>query len=93
MIDKQATSVQLVKCKYNLKNFVSDDGKVETIAKKLTPDQRYEYNKEATGINKKYLDTFGFDNKINSEETIAQFIRDAIENGICLLYTSPSPRD
>ena len=88
LIEEQATSVQLVRCKYNLKNIVSDDGKVETIAKKLTPDQRYEYNKVATAINKKYLDTFGFDNKINSEETIAQFIRDAIENGIAPIVPS-----
>ena len=49
---------------------------------------RYEYNKVATGINKKYLDTFGFDNKTNSEETIAQFIKDSIENGIA--STQPS---
>ena len=88
LLEEQATSVQLVRCKYNLKNIVSDDGKVETIAKKLTPDQRYEYNKVATAINKKYLDTFGFDNKINSEETIAQFIRDAIENGIAPIVPS-----
>ena len=88
LLEEQAISVQLVKCKYNLKNIVSDDGKVETIAKKLTPDERYEYNKVATGINKKYLDTFGFDNKTNSEETIAQFIKDAIENGIA--STQPS---
>jgi len=88
LLEEQAISVQLVKCKYNLKNIVSDDGKVETIAKKLNPDQRYEYNKVATGINKKYLDTFGFDNKTNSEETIAQFIKDAIENGIA--STQPS---
>jgi len=54
LIEEQATSVQLVRCRYNLKNIVSDDGQVETIAKKLTPDQSYEYNKVATVINKKY---------------------------------------
>ena len=86
-IQDQAELVQLSRCKANLKKLLSDDGKISTVANKLTADQRTEYNKFAIPINKKYNETYGFDSDSVTEEEIAQFIREAVATKN---FTSPS---
>ena len=46
-------AIQLARAKNNLNKVVSDEGKISTIANKLTADDRYQYNKIAPTINKK----------------------------------------
>ena len=63
-IEREAGVLQVVKAKYNLKDFLSDEGKIETIIKKLTDDERTEFNTKNPAIKKNYLDTYGFNNNI-----------------------------
>ena len=77
-IQDQAESNQLYRCKKYLKAFLSDAGKISTTANKLSADERYEFNKFNAPITKKYLDTYGFNNKDITEEEIATFIRETI---------------
>jgi len=53
-IEREAGELQFVKGKYNLKELLSDDGKIETILKKLTIDEKTEMNTMFTGIKKKF---------------------------------------
>ena len=71
-------AIQLARAKNNLNKVVSDEGKISTIANKLTADDRYQYNKIAPTINKKIIDLYGFNNSLVSESEIAKMIRDLI---------------
>jgi hypothetical protein len=74
----QAESDQLYRCKKYLKAFLSDAGKISTTANKLTADERFEFNKYNAPITKKYIDTYGFNNKDITEQEIVDFIRDTL---------------
>ena len=73
-------AIQLARAKNNLSKVVSDEGKISTIANKLTADDRYQYNKIFTTINKKILDLYGFNNSLISESEIAKLIHDLISS-------------
>ena len=60
--------------KQNLKSFFSDDGRTSTIAKCLSPDEKFMFNKLFLKIKKKYLETYGFDNKQISNQDVVDFI-------------------
>jgi hypothetical protein len=60
--------------KQNLKSFFTDNGRITTIAKMLTPDQKFLFNKLFLKIKKNYLDVYGFDNKLVSNEDVVDFI-------------------
>ena len=60
--------------KQNLKSFFSDDGRTSTIAKMLSPDEKFMFNKLFLKIKKKYLETYGFDNKQISNQDVVDFI-------------------
>jgi len=60
--------------KQNLKSFFSDDGRASTIAKMLSPDEKFMFNKLFLKIKKKYLETYGFDNKQVSNQDVVDFI-------------------
>jgi hypothetical protein len=60
--------------KQNLKEFFSDEGKVTTIAKMLPYEEKYVFNKMFPKIKKKYLEVYGFDNKLVSNSDVVDFI-------------------
>ena len=49
--------------KQNLQSFFTDSGRVQTIAKMLTADERFLFNKLFLKVKKNYLDVYGFDNR------------------------------
>ena len=77
-IEREAGALQMVRAKYNLKDFVSDDAKIETILKKLTDDERTLFNTKIASIKKSYLDTYGFNNKNMTVDKIVDFIKNEI---------------
>jgi hypothetical protein len=60
--------------KQNLKSFFSDNGRIQTIAKMLTADERFLFNKLFLKVKKNYLDVYGFDNRQVSNEDVVNFI-------------------
>jgi hypothetical protein len=77
-VEREAGELQFVKAKYNLKELLSDDGKIETILKKLTTDEKTEFNTMFPGIKKKYLEIYGFNNSNMSVDHIVDFIKQQI---------------
>ena len=77
-VEREAGLLQTVKAKYNLKEFLSDEGKIETIIKKLNNDERTLFNTKIAAIKKKYLDTYGFNNSNMTVDKIAGFIKEQI---------------
>jgi len=77
-VEREAGILQAVKAKYNLRELLSDEGQIETIIKKLTPDEQTEMNTLFTGIKKKYLEVFGFNNTNMNVDKIVDFIKQMI---------------
>jgi len=77
-VEREAGELQFVKAKYNLKELLSNDGKIETILKKLTTDEKTEFNTMFPGIKKKYLEIYGFNNSNMSVDHIVDFIKQQI---------------
>jgi hypothetical protein len=77
-VEREAGALQMVKAKYNLKEFLSDLGQIETILKKLSTDEKTEFNTKIVAIKKKYLDTYGYNNKNMTVDKIVDFIKDEI---------------
>jgi hypothetical protein len=77
-VEREAGLLQNVKAKYNLKELLSDEGQIETIIKKLTPDELTEMNTMFTGIKKKYLETYGFNNTNMNVNKIVDFVKQTI---------------
>jgi hypothetical protein len=72
---ENAGLLQIVRAKQNLKYFLSDEAQIETIVKKLTEDERTIFNKQIEAMKKKYLETYGFNNRNMNENDIVDFIR------------------
>jgi len=89
-VEREAGLLQNVKAKYNLKELLSDDGQIETIIKKLTPDEQTEMNTMFTGIKKKYLETYGFNNTNMNVNKIVDFIKQTIPS-INSSLSAPAP--
>jgi hypothetical protein len=64
--------------KRNILQLISDGSKAETAAKSLNNVERFELNKKFPAIKKKFLETFGFDNKNVNEREIVAYIREFI---------------
>jgi len=77
-VEREAGLLQNVKAKYNLKELLSDEGQIETIIKKLSADEKTEMNTMFTGIKKKYLETYGFNNSNMNVNKIVDFIKQTI---------------
>ena len=60
--------------KQNLQSFFTDSGRVQTIAKMLTADERFLFNKLFLKVKKNYLDVYGFDNRQVSNQDVVDFI-------------------
>jgi len=90
--EEQAKLANLEKCRTNLKGFLTDPSRISTVANKLSSDERQQFNKYIEPIKKKFLETFGFDKKIVSEEEIAQFIKEAVATkNFVVPSNSPGP--
>jgi len=74
-LEANAGLLQIVRAKQNLKYFLSDEAQIETIVKKLTEDERTIFNKQIEAMKKKYLETYGFNNRNMNENDIVDFIR------------------
>lgn len=72
---ENAGLLQIVRAKQNLKYFLSDEAQIETIVKKLTEDERTIFNKQIEAMKKRYLETYGFNNRNMNENDIVDFIR------------------
>lgn len=72
---ENAGLLQIVRAKQNLKYFLSDEAQIETIVKKLTEDERTIFNKQIEAMKKKYLETYGYNNRNMNENDIVDFIR------------------
>ena len=62
--------------KRNILQLISDGSKAETVAKSLNNVERFELNKKFPAIKKKFLETYGFDNKNINERDIITFIKE-----------------
>ena len=78
-VEREAGMLQFVRGKYNLKELLSDDAKIETLLKKMDSDEITSMNAFFPAIKKKYLDTLGFNNKNISLDGLKSFIIEAIE--------------
>jgi hypothetical protein len=81
-----------LRMKSNLGKIISDTAKAEATTKLLLPEEQYEYNKREPIINKKFLEVYGINNKRVSENEIADFIKNLInENPVSLVSSSKAP--
>lgn len=62
--------------KRNILQLISSGSKAETVAKSLNNVERFEFNKKFPAIKKKFLETYGFDNKNINERDIVTFIKE-----------------
>lgn len=74
-VQRSAESLQIVRAKYNLKEFISDASKIENIIKKLSSDELTVFNTSFPAYKKKYLETYGFNNRNMSVDDIVGFIQ------------------
>ena len=74
-VERNAKSLQIVRAKYNLKEFISDASKIENIIKKLSSDELTVFNTSFPAYQKKYLETYGFNNRNMSVDDIVDFIQ------------------
>ena len=72
----------LVTAKYNLKEILNNSGQIETIAKKLIPEERFVMNKQFPRVKKAFIDTYGQNNKTISDQEAVDFIRLVIQSAI-----------
>ena len=74
-VQREAEALQIVRAKYNFREFLSDDAKIETIIKKLTPDDLTVFNTSFPAYKKKYIETYGFNNRNMSVDKIVEFVK------------------
>lgn len=74
----------LVTAKYNLKEILNNSGQIETIAKKLAPEERFVMNKQFPRVKKAFIDTYGQNNKTISDQEAVDFIRLVIQSAITI---------
>ena len=90
-VEQEAGVFQSVRAKYNLKDFLSDQGKIETIIKKLSNDEKTLFNTKIASIKKNYLDTYGFNNRNMTPDKIVDFIKDQITGTPAPAVVAPPP--
>ena len=74
-VESNANLVNIVRAKGNLKDILSDEGTISTIIKKLTKDEVFVMNKKWEAIKKKFLETYGYNNKQVNDQDIVDFVR------------------
>ena len=78
--------------KSNLGKLISDTAKAEATVKLFSPEKQFEYNKREPVVNKKFLEVYGFNNKRITDQEIAEFIKNMInENPVTLVSSSKVP--
>ena len=78
-VEREAGMLQFVRGKYNLRELLSDDAKIETLLKSMDSDEITAMNGFFPGIKKKYLETFGYNNKTISIDAIKSYIIEEID--------------
>ena len=73
--EDNANLVNVVRAKGNLRDIISDEGTISTVIKKLSKDEIYIMNKKWDAIKKKYLETYGFNNKQVDDNDIVEFVQ------------------
>ena len=69
----------MMKFKKNLRELFDNEAKNETIYKLLSPEQVYETNKRFTQVKKKFLEVYGYNNKLINEREAAKLIADIVD--------------
>jgi hypothetical protein len=77
-VEREAGMLQFVKGKYNLKELLSDDAKIETVLKEMSTDEITVMNTIFPAIKKKYLETVGYNNKNISTDQLVAFINETV---------------
>lgn len=70
-----AILINTLRAKKNLEQVITDKGKVETIVKMISPEDRFMMNKQFERVKKVILETFGKDNKSVSESDMVGIIQ------------------
>ena len=81
-VEGAANLENIVIGKRNLNELISNVSECENIVKMLTNDELFLFNKRFVAIKKKYLETYGKDNKQMKDSDVAAFIRDEIANKV-----------
>ena len=71
--------VNVVRAKGNLRDIISDEGTILTVIKKLKKEEIYIMNKKWDAIKKKYLETYGFNNKQVNDNDIVEFVQQMLD--------------
>lgn len=79
----------IVTAKYNLKEILNNSGQIETISKKLLPDERFLMNKQFPRVKKAFIDTYGINNKTISDQEAVDFIKLVIATPITIAPLQP----
>lgn len=74
-VESNANLVNVVRAKGNLKDILLDEGTILTVIKKLDKDEVFTMNKKWEAIKKKFLETYGFNNKQINDQDIVDFVR------------------
>ena len=90
-VQRNAESLQIVKAKYNLKEFLSDASKIENIIKKLSSDELTVFNTSFPAYKKKYLETYGFNNRNMNVDDIVDFIQTGLTAPAAAATPPPAP--
>lgn len=77
--EDNANLVNVVRAKGNLRDIISDEGTISTVIKKLSKDEIYIMNKKWDAIKKKYLETYGFNNKQVNDNDIVEFVQQMLD--------------
>ncbi len=91
-VQRNAESLQIVRAKYNLKEFLSDASKIENVIKKLTSDELTIFNTSFPAYKKKYLETYGFNNRNMSVDEIVGFIQTGLTAPTAAAQFQPEPQ-
>ena len=81
-VEGAANLENIVIGKRNLNELISNVSECENIVKMLTNDELFLFNKRFVAIKKKYLETYGKDNKQMKDSDVVAFIRDEIANKV-----------
>ena len=81
-LEHAASLLNFTNAKNNLQQLINDKGKIETIAKMLSPENRFLMNKQFPRIKKTFTDTYGINNKAVSEQDVVDLVMEVIQSPI-----------
>ena len=81
-LEHAASLLNFTNAKNNLQQLINDKGKIETIAKMLSPETRFLMNKQFPRIKKTFTDTYGINNKAVTEQDVVDLVMEVIQSPI-----------